>query len=288
MQTAGITGCATRPIHRRNGFRSDFRSRGPRNESQFWVLLTLLCIAPGVLAAGQPNPSPSEYPPICITHVTVVDTGTGKEARDQTVVITSARISKVGGSRSIKARANTRVVDGAGKYLIPGLWDMHVHAVFRERLDSMFPMFVANGVLGIREMGTSMPLPEIEQLRKDTRSSARLGPLIVASGPILDGQPKPRRPNFLAIRTPEEGREAVDKLSVGGADFIKVYSSLSRDAFFAIAAEASKLAGLRSRCVMPFLCAASRALQIWIAYFSACASGSGPISGVPSMYSITR
>jgi hypothetical protein len=68
------------------------------------VLLTLLCIAPGALAAGQPDPSPSEYPPIYITHVTVVDTATGKEARDQTVVITSDRISKVGGSKSIKAR----------------------------------------------------------------------------------------------------------------------------------------------------------------------------------------
>jgi hypothetical protein len=89
-------------------------------------------------------------------------------------------------------------------------------------------------------MGTSMPLSEIGQLRKDTRSGARLGPLIVAAGPILDGLPKPRRPNFLAITTPAEGREAVDKLSVGGADLIKVYSFLSRDTFLAIAAEASK------------------------------------------------
>jgi hypothetical protein len=46
-------------------------------------------------------------------------------------------------------------VDGNGKYLLPGLWDMHVHAVFAERIDSMFPLFVANGVLGIRDMGTS-------------------------------------------------------------------------------------------------------------------------------------
>jgi hypothetical protein len=204
------------------------------------VLLTLLCIAPGAPAAGQPNPSPSEYPPIYITHVTVVDTKTGKEVREQTVVITSGRISKVGGSRSIKARANARVVDGVGRYLIPGLWDMHVHAVFPERLDSMFPMFVANGVLGIRDMGTSMPLSEIGQLRKDTGSGVRLGPLIVAAGPILDGLPKPRRPNFLAITTAAEGREAVDKLSASGADLIKVYSFLSRDTFLAIAAEASK------------------------------------------------
>ena len=143
-------------------------------------------------------------------------------------------------SKRRKPPAAAKIVDGTGKYLIPGLWDMHVHAVFAERLNSMFPMFVANGVLGIRDMGTSMPLPEIDQLRKDTRSGARLGPLIVAGGPILDGRPKPFRPNFLAITAPAEGRDAVDKLTVGGADFIKVYSWLSRDTFLAIAAEANK------------------------------------------------
>jgi imidazolonepropionase-like amidohydrolase len=104
------------------------------------VLLTVLCIAPGAPAAGQPKPSPSEYPPIYITHVTVVDTGTGKEARDQTVVIRSDRISMIGRGKSVKPRPDARVVDGTGKYLIPGLWDMHVHAVFPERLDSMLPM----------------------------------------------------------------------------------------------------------------------------------------------------
>ena len=204
------------------------------------LLITLLCIAPGSLAGQQSGSKSSQPLPVYITHVTVIDTVTGKEAREQTVVITDDRISKVGESKSIKPPLGANLADGTGKYLIPGLWDMHVHAVFAERIDSMFPMFVANGVLGIRDMGTSMPLPEIEQLRKDTRSGSRLGPLIVAAGPILDGLPKPHRPNFLAITTPAEGREAVDKLSVGGADLIKVYSFLSRDTFLAIAAEANK------------------------------------------------
>jgi imidazolonepropionase-like amidohydrolase len=140
----------------------------------------------------------------------------------------------------MKPPAGAKVVDGRGKYLIPGLWDMHVHAVFDERLDSMFPTFVANGVLGIRDMGTSMPLAEIDQLRKETASGSRLGPRIVAAGPILDGRPKPLRPNFLAINTPEEGRETVRRLKTGGADLIKVYSELSRDSFLAIADEAKK------------------------------------------------
>jgi imidazolonepropionase-like amidohydrolase len=104
----------------------------------------------------------------------------------------------------------------------------------------MFPAFIANGILGIRDMGTSMPLADIGQLRQQTANGSQLGPRIVAAGPILDGRPKPSRPNFLAITTPEEGRETVRRLKSGGSDFIKVYSSLSRDSFLAIADEAKR------------------------------------------------
>jgi hypothetical protein len=175
-----------------------------------------------------------------ITHVTVIDPENSKEIQDRTVIISGDRISEVRDSGGMKPPAGARVVDGRGKYLIPGLWDMHVHAVFAERLDSMFPTFVANGVLGIRDMGTSMPLAEIDRLRHETANGSRLGPLIVAAGPILDGRPKPLRPNFLAITTPEEGRDTVRRLKTAGADLIKVYSELSRDSFLAIADEANK------------------------------------------------
>jgi imidazolonepropionase-like amidohydrolase len=175
-----------------------------------------------------------------ITYVTVIDPDNSKEIRDRTVIISRDRISEVRDREGMKPPAGAKVVDGRGKYLIPGLWDMHVHAVFDERLDSMFPTFVANGVLGIRDMGTSMPLADIARLRQQIANGSRLGPRIVAAGPILDGRPKPLRPNFLAINTPEEGREAVRRLKTGGADLIKVYSELSRDSFLAIADEAKK------------------------------------------------
>jgi hypothetical protein len=175
-----------------------------------------------------------------ITHVTVIDTENGKNIQDRTVIISGDRISEVKDSKGIKPPRGAKVVDGRGKYLIPGLWDMHVHAVFAERLDSMFPMFVANGVLGIRDMGTSMPLAEIDRLRKQTANGSRLGPRIVAAGPLLDGHPIPMRPNFLAITTREEGHDTVRRLKSSGSDFIKVYSWLSRDSFLAIAEEANK------------------------------------------------
>jgi imidazolonepropionase-like amidohydrolase len=177
---------------------------------------------------------------IYITHVTVIDTENGKKIQDRTVIVSGDRISEVRDSKKITPPAGAKVVDGNGKYLIPGLWDMHVHAVVAERLDSMFPLFVANGVLGIRDMGTPMPLADIERLRQQTANGSLLGPRIIAAGPILDGRPKPTRANFIAITTPEEGRETVRRLKSGGADFIKVYSSLSRDSFLAIVDEAHK------------------------------------------------
>jgi imidazolonepropionase-like amidohydrolase len=182
------------------------------------------------------SPSSATY----ITHVTVIDTKAGKEMQDRTVIISGDRISEVRDSKGMEPPAGTKVVVGRGKYLIPGLWDMHVHAVFAERLDTMFPMFVANGVLGIRDMGTSMTFSDIDQLRQQIANGSRVGPRIVAAGPILDGRPKPLRPNILAITTPEEGRETVRRLKTSGADFIKVYSDLSRDSFLAIVEEAKK------------------------------------------------
>ncbi len=183
----------------------------------------------------------SESDVLAFTHVTVID-ATGRPALpEQTVLVNGDRIAAIEKFGKLKLPGGAKVIDSKGKYMIPGLWDMHVHAVVAERLDSMFPMFVANGVLGIRDMGTSMPLADIERLRQQIASGSRLGPRFLAAGPLLDGRPKPFRPNFLAITTPEQGRATVDSLQANGADFIKVYSWLSRDTFLAIAGEANKL-----------------------------------------------
>jgi imidazolonepropionase-like amidohydrolase len=105
-------------------------------------------------------------------------------------------------------------------------------------MESMFPLLVANGVLGIRDMGTDMRVADIDPLRKQIAMGSRLGPRIVATGQILDGRPTPTSGTFAAVKTPAEGRAAVRSLKASGADFIKVYSWLSRDAYFAIAEEA--------------------------------------------------
>ena len=107
-------------------------------------LLALIALA-GPSRAQEKPPAP---PPLAITHVTVID-ATGSPAQgDRTVVITGDRITSIGPSTDVRALEGARVVDGTGKFLIPGLWDMHVHWY----LESSLPLFVANGVTGVRLM----------------------------------------------------------------------------------------------------------------------------------------
>jgi hypothetical protein len=189
-------------------------------------------------AVTQPSGLGNASNQVYILHVTVIDTKTGKEAKDRTVIISGERIAEVKESTDVRLPTGAKVIDAKGKYLIPGLWDMHVHAVRPERMESMFPLLVANGVLGIRDMGTDMRVADIDPLRKQIAMGSRLGPRIVATGQILDGRPTPTSGTFAAVKTPAEGRAAVRSLKASGADFIKVYSWLSRDAYFAIAEEA--------------------------------------------------
>ena len=127
-----------------------------------------------------------------------------------------------------------RVVEGKGKYLIPGLWDMHVHTAD----PSFLPLYLANGVTGVRDMHALDP-DRIFGLRKQVQEGKQPGPRIVAAGPLVDG-PKPFVPGSLVAANAAEGREAVRKLKKMGADFVKVYTKLPREAYLSIADEAKK------------------------------------------------
>ncbi|HZS09858.1 MAG TPA: amidohydrolase family protein [Blastocatellia bacterium] len=193
------------------------------------LLLLLLPLA----TIGQQQPSAPA--PLAFTHVTVIDL-TGMPARSEmTVVITGNRITAVGRTGKVRLPKGTQVVDATGKFLIPGLWDMHVHIGEAER---SLPLFIANGVTGVRNMGGR---PEqLFKWREEAASGNRPGPRIVACGPVVDG-PQPANPDHaVPVKTAEEGRRAVTSLKQRGADFIKVYDGIPRDAYFAIADEAKK------------------------------------------------
>ena len=171
----------------------------------------------------------------------VIDVTRGTEAADSTVVITRDRIVEVGKSLDVHIPHGAQVVDGSGKYLIPGLWDMHVHMVFGDWFpqsrEITLPLFVANGVTGVRDMGGELDV--LQRWRSQITQGKLLGPRIVTSGPMLDG-PKPRFPSSAAVASPEDGRNAVEDLKRRGADFIKLQSLMSRESYFAIASEAKR------------------------------------------------
>jgi imidazolonepropionase-like amidohydrolase len=194
-------------------------------------------------AFGQPPAAP--IVPIAITHVTVINPGTSSVQANRTVVITGDRITSVSDAAKVPPPSNARVIDATGAYLIPGLWDMHVHSAFGDWFpgggDIILPLFVANGITSVRDMGGDVPV--LMGWRKGIAAGHVIGPRMVISGPMLDGylpSGKLRFPSSIAVNTPADAVAAVDSLKKQGVDFIKVQSEISRDAYLAAAAEAHK------------------------------------------------
>jgi imidazolonepropionase-like amidohydrolase len=170
---------------------------------------------------------------LAIAHVNVVDVVNGRILTDTTVAIGGATI--VSATPHGTPAADARVVDGRGKYLIPGLWDMHAH--MQAAGEPWLPLYVANGVTGIRDMGSDLDV--ILHMRDATASGRLLGPRIFAAGPILDDAPGDW-PFRMRVKTADDGRAAVQLLARRGVDLIKVHDHTPRDAFFAIAEEARR------------------------------------------------
>jgi len=221
------------------------------------ALLLLLALPALLLAQPQPDLQPK---PLALTRVTVID-ATGAEAKpDMTVVVREGRIAALGRTGKVPIPKGAQVIDAGGKFLIPGLWDMHVHtwmfeieaplllpaeqALAREAAQSwnqeiFFPLWIAHGVTGVRDMGGDLEL--IKQWRREMAAGRLLGPQITAAGPFVDG-PQPVKPTYtITVADEAEARRAVNALKQRGVDLIKVYESVPRQAYFALADEANKL-----------------------------------------------
>jgi hypothetical protein len=213
----------------------------------FGQLCTLVMAQDRSTTSAPPN---STSRPIYITHVTVIDTKSGKEDRDRTVIISGNRILDIKDAAQVKVPAGAKVVDATGKYLIPGLWDMHVHMRgsikgstpnFAKENEAMLPLYLANGVTGVREMGGDL-VDVVLQWRSEDEGGKRLAPRIATCGPKLDGA-KPRFPGSIPITTPEEARTAVQRVKAMGVDFVKVLDSspdIPHDAYLALLDEAKR------------------------------------------------
>jgi imidazolonepropionase-like amidohydrolase len=207
----------------------------------------------------------AQQTPVAIVDVTVVPMDSERLVEHQTVVVQDGRITAVGPSQSVRFPATAQQIDGRGKFLMPGLTDMHVHFV-RQALPekpqtsslnaagrrSGIPasaskdheienrayalMFAANGVTTVRNMWGS---ETIDALAKEIDSGSVIGPHIYSTGPITDGNP-PVWESSRVVETPAQAEEAVRSDKQKGYVAIKVYSRLSKDGYTAIIAAARR------------------------------------------------
>jgi len=201
------------------------------------AMLAMLICAPTSRAQSMEGAGVS----LVFTHVTIVDVASGALEKEMYVIVTGDRIEQVGTKHHVKIPKDGKIIDATGKFMIPGLWDMHVHSFFDDRgkagRDVTLPLFIANGVTGVRDMGSD--LEPVLAARKEIEEHRLLGPRMIISGPMLDG-PKSTYKSAIPIATSEDGRRAVDMLKSRGVDFIKIQSYVPREAYFAIVEECKK------------------------------------------------
>jgi imidazolonepropionase-like amidohydrolase len=226
-------------------FRSTLTAMPNYRSLRTLLLIPLILLFVSTAAAQDASPSTKSSQSIVISDVTVINPGTSSAQPHSSVIITGDHIVSVSRAAKASPPKGARVIDGAGRYLIPGLWDMHVHSAFGDWFpggrDIILPLFIANGITGVRDMGGDLPV--LLDWRKQIAAGQIVGPRMVVSGPMLDANlpgGKLRFPSSVAVSTPESAVAAVDALKAQGVDFIKVQSVISHDAYLAAAAEAHK------------------------------------------------
>ena len=196
--------------------------------AQFLLVVAVCCLL------GACKKSKSSV--LAITHVTVIDMTGAAPAAEQTVLIEQDKIVALGSSAFVSVPAGANIVEARGKFLIPGLSDMHVHLTGAGEPNGsrefFLPLLVANGITSVRDMGGY--LDYLISLRREIDEGKRIGPRIVFPGPYLDGNPPSFQPS-LVVTNRKQAIDDIHSLLEKGVDFIKVQSQLSRESYFAIA-----------------------------------------------------
>jgi imidazolonepropionase-like amidohydrolase len=197
------------------------------------MMLRFTALAACVIACGKGSSTASKQKlqagDIAFVGATVVPMDREGSLADHTVVVRGDRIALVAPAKSIDTTGAT-IVDAKGKWIAPGLADMHVHSWS----DRDYPMYLANGVTTVRDMFGS---PQQLEWRAAIASGKLAGPTLFTAGPIVDGDP-PTWPGSAVVTTADAARKVVREQKQAGYDFIKVYSNLNTEAYDAIVAEA--------------------------------------------------
>ncbi len=195
----------------------------------------------GVLSFDKPyiyrlsSEMPAANPLVAFVNVSVVPMDRERVLKNQTVIVRDGVIEAIGPSGQVQVPDEALIVDGRGKYLMPGLVDLHVHIQFENDL----LLWVANGVTGVRNMWghtgrmLQFGFPDQLALREQIEQGTLLGPTIYTTGPDMEGSPA-FHPMAEVFDTPEAARESVAWQKAQGYDFIKVYDHLSQSVYQAI------------------------------------------------------
>lgn len=211
-------------------------------------VLVLLACAPDSWTDESAEAAARESADLAIERVTVID-ALSPPRPDHRVVVRGDRIVWVGPTDDPGAPPARRAIDGRGRFLIPGLWDAHVHFVYDEALtDAMPDLFLDHGITSVRDTGGD--LATLTALREGWRRSGRATPRIFLAGPLLDGAPHvydgataEQPPLGVPVATPEAARARIAVAKAAGADFVKVYELVRPEVFDALV-EAARAAGL--------------------------------------------
>ncbi len=208
----------------------------PNREAALRLCLLVLLLALPAQPAAQDLPAAGRH---AVVDVTVVDVTASALRARHTVLVDGERILRVGPTPEVEVPEGFARIDGRGLFLLPGLFDAHVHLADP---DTFAPLLVANGVVFARDMGSDTDIGL--QLRRELAAGERLGPELIVCGAIVDGRP-PVWPFSEACETPEEARAAVERLADAGVDQIKLYSLLRAEVYHA-AITAAKARGLKA------------------------------------------
>ncbi len=154
------------------------------------------------------------------------------------VLIVGESIQAITPAAQINAPSDAQIIDGHGKYLIPGLWNMHVHLGNYADGRAALSAFLSEGITGVRDMGS--PLEDILRLREDTNDGQILGPRMVVAGPIVQGPLPFQMPVFISVKDVTAARDTVDMLKHRGVDFIKVQDAIPHDIYLAVATQSRR------------------------------------------------
>ena len=194
-------------------------------------------------------------PDLLIRHATVVDVAGGRTLADQAVAVEGDTIRAVGPDRTLSGKfKRARQVDARGKFVMPGLWDMHVHfgggPELTEENRALLPLYVANGVTTVRDAAADLA-PLVLDMRAAVAERRLLGPTIFTSGPKLEGY-KPLWKGTIEVGTLAEVGAALDRLQAMKVDFVKITDNTLKPDIFLYAVGEAKRRGLKTSAHTPY------------------------------------